>query len=499
MKPFEAGLMELRAALDAGELSSAELMAATLARIDRLNPSRNAIVARLDPDPLMKAAREADDAASRAGREGKGPAALATRLLHGIPQASKDTTASRDIVTTWGSPVFATHLPPADHVMVARMRAAGAIFIGKTNVPEFGYGSHSVNPVYGATGNAFAPALSAGGSSGGAAVAVATGMLAVADGSDVMGSLRNPAAFNRVLGLRPSAGLVPNLPSPEVFLPNLHTCGPIARSVADLSGLLSVQAGGDPGDPWSLPGDGQPFADLALALSRSDGPDAAAWLAASGGLRIGWLGDLDGHLAMEAGIIQACESALAVFEGLGAAVETCRLGMSPAEIWESWLTARSFQIAGAQAETYGDPAKRALIKPEAIWEIERGLDLKAADVHRASVVRTTFLRHWLALFDDFDFLALPSAQVRPFPNGIRWPEAIAGRSMDTYHRWMEVVLYPTLAGSPAISLPVPGADLVGVQLIGAPGADRQVIEAAAAYQLATVGFRGWSEGLALEA
>lgn len=504
MDPLDLGLMELRAALDARDLSSVELMTATLARVDAINPSRNAIVARVEPEVALAAARALDrDPATAAG-----PAEVPRRLLRGIPQASKDTTASRDIVTAWGSPLHANFLPDADHVVVARMRAAGAIFIGKTNVPEFGYGSHSFNTVYGVTRNAFEPGLTAGGSSGGASVAVATGMLSVADGSDVMGSLRNPAAFNRILGMRPTSGLVPNSPSPEGYLHSLATCGPIARSVADLAGLLAVQAGRDPRDPRSLPGDGAAFAELALDLAHGPSVEprerlgqagTGLRLAAGGAPRIGWLADLDGHLPMEEGILGHCEAALALFEGLGAPIAPARLGMSADEIWDSWLTARSFLIAGAQAALHADPQKRAQMKPEALWEIERGLGLSALAAHRASVSRTTFLQRWIDLFETFDFLALPTAQVRPFPAELRWPDQIAGRSMDTYHRWMEVVLYPTLAGSPAISLPVPGESSIGLQLIGPPGADLEVLQAAAAYQDAVVGPGGWRAGLRIKA
>ena len=506
MNPLDLGLMEMRAALDARELSSRELTAATLARIDALNPSRNAIVARVDGDAAMAAARERDEGLAARGTAADA-AGLRRRMLHGIPQATKDTTPSRDIVTTWGSPLHAGFLPAEDHVVVARARAAGAVFVGKTNVPEFGYGSHSFNTVYGVTRNAFDPALSAGGSSGGAAVAIATGMLAVADGSDVMGSLRNPAGFNRILGMRPTSGLVPNAPSAEGFLHSLGTCGPMARSVADLAALLSVQAGRDPRDPRSLPGDGTRFAELAIELGGKSARDPKDWLRRSAtrnerggsgdGVRIGWLADLGGHLPMEAGVLEACEAALAVFDDLGARTEPATLAMAPDAIWSSWLTARSFFIAGIQADLHADPARREQMKPEAIWEIERGLGLSALEAHRASAVRTTFLQRWLDLFDSYDFIALPTSQVRPFPVDIRWPDEIAGRRMDTYHRWMEVVLYPTLAGSPAVSLPVPGTELLGLQLIGPPGTDLAVLEAAAAYEGAVVGPRGWRAGLSL--
>ncbi|MGE0312294.1 MAG: amidase [Lautropia sp.] len=477
-------LREQRRALDRREFSCEELMAATLARVDALNPIHNAIVARVDPEAAHTAAR-ACDAALAAGPVDP------SRPLFGIPQAVKDTTATKDIVTTFGSPIFKGFRPPADALVAARARAAGAIFIGKTNVPEFGLGSHSYNSVYGVTRNARDPALSAGGSSGGAAVAVATGMLAVADGSDMMGSLRNPAAFNRVIGLRPSFGLVPNQPGLEQFMHSLSTAGPLARNVEDLALLLSVQAGFEPRDPRSLDGTGERFATFAHSPSP-DPADSLRTLARGGGrARIGWLGNLGGHLATEAGILEGCEAALGVFEGLGCVIEPASLGHSPESVWEVWLTLRHHQVAGAQGGNHANPAHRALMKPELQWEIERGLALSAQQVHVASVARTAFFQRWMTLFDGVDFLALPSAQVHPFPAQWHWPRAIGERQMDTYHRWMEVVIPATLAGSPAISLPVPGPACIGLQLIAAPRQDLSLLRAARAYQQATVGPGGW--------
>ncbi|RZI87157.1 MAG: amidase, partial [Variovorax sp.] len=343
------------------------------------------------------------------------------------------------VLTTLGSPLLATHVPASDAIMVERMKAAGGIVIGKSNTPEFGLGSHTYNTVFGATRNAWDPARSAGGSSGGAAVALALRMLPVADGSDMMGSLRNPAGFNHVFGLRPSQGLVPHGPLDEQFVSQLGTEGPMARHVEDLAHLLAVQAGRDPRAPLSVQGTwpGEP-----LDLSR-----------AGGALRIGWLGDLEGYLPMEPGILDVCESALQRFADDGCAVEPVAFGYDPARAWSTWLTLRAWLVAGKLAPLSTTEAQRARIKPEALWEIAQGEGLPAARVFAACAERTALYQHMRRLLERYDVLALPVAQVWPFPVEQHWPREVAGRTMDTYHRWMEVVIYATLAGLPAISVP----------------------------------------------
>ena len=337
-----------------------------------------------------------------------------------------------------------------------RLRAAGAIFIGKTNVPEFGFGSQTYNTVFGTTLNAYDQTKTAGGSSGGAAVALATRMLPLADGSDHAGSLRNPAAFNNVFGFRPSFGRVPT-EAADVFAATLTVTGPMARSVADLALLFSVQAGFDPRAPLSVR---EPADRVTAPL---DVPVA--------GRRIGWLGDLGGYLAMEPGILPLCEAGLRVLEGLGASVEPVSIGFPMAELWEAWTTLRSWGVAANLGEVYADPARRALLKPEAQWEIGRGLDVSGAAIARAQAVRTRWYLHMLALFERFDHLVLPTAQVFPFAADQPWPRAIAGREMDTYHRWMEVVLPATMAQLPSLNVPVGFGEAglpMGMQLIGRP-------------------------------
>ena len=484
------GLRELGAAIRARRVSCREVMGAFLERIAEVNPLHNAIVALRPAEELLAEA----DAHDRLLAEGRW-----LGVLHGVPQAIKDLAFTRGLVTTMGSRILRDSVPAMDSLFVERMRAAGALIIGKSNTPEFGLGSQTYNDVYGVTRNAHDPALTAGGSSGGAAVAVALGMLPVADGSDMMGSLRNPAAFNRVVGLRPSRGRVPGWPALDQFIAQLGIAGPMARTVRDCGLLLSVQAGHDDRDPLSLDGSGAPFAEWAAgaASAAADASAATADLALASGKRIGWLGDLDGHLAMQPGVLDSCRRALGCLEAIGCRVEPVparALGVPLPALWECWLVLRTVAAAPALFEHLRKA--RELMKPEAIWEAERGLAMSAEEVARASQVRTRFYQSWLRLFERHDFLVLPSAQVFPFDAAIHWPAEVGGRRMDTYHRWMEVVTYATLSGSPAISMPVPLADptkapapgdLAGIQIIGAPRDDLGVLRLAAAYEAGLAG------------
>lgn len=465
----------LAAAIAGREVSCREVMQAHLARIATVNPRHNAIVSLRDGDELLS---EADRCDVELGRNRACFDDSPRSFLFGIPQAIKDLVPTAGIRTTFGSPLLRDNVPAADALMVQRMKAAGCIVIGKTNTPEFGLGSHTFNEVFGATRNAFDRGKSAGGSSGGAAVALATRMLPVADGSDSMGSLRNPAAWNNVFGFRPSQGRVPAWPAQDAWLTHFGTEGPMARTVRDLALLLDVQAGHDPRAPLSLAVEA-PFAARLDAGDevRSDPP------------RIGWLGDLGGYLAMEPGIVETCALGLARLENAGCAVEPIALGFAPERIWDAWLTLRSWLVNTRIGPFLNEPTRRDLVKPEALWEHDRGALLSAAQVMAASVERTAFYQHVLALFDRFDALALPTTQVWPFDVSERWPHEIAGRAMDTYHRWMEVVVIATFAGLPAISVPVgfSGADLpMGMQLVGRPRGDLELLQLAKLYE-ATAG------------
>ncbi|NWE79338.1 MULTISPECIES: amidase [Pseudomonas] len=465
MSIVELDAIELSRAIHARQVSCHEVMQAYLAQVERFNPAVNALVSlRSDEDVLAEAVqrdRELDQGQSRG-------------WMHGMPQAIKDLAATKGLRTTLGSPLFAEHVPQEDAISVARVRASGAIIIGKSNVPEFGLGSQTYNSVFGTTGNAYDPRLVAGGSSGGAAVALALRMLPVADGSDMMGSLRNPAAFNNVFGLRPSLGRVPYGPAPDLFVQQLGTEGPMGRSVADVARLLSVQAGYDPRVPLSLKEDPAVFGE---PLQRD-----------FKGARLGWLGDYNGYLPMEDGVMSLCESALKDFAALGCEVENCQPEFSLERLWQTWLTHRHWLIQGSLGAAYADPQKRALLKPEAQWEVQGGLQLSAADVYQASVNRSDWYRALGKLFERYDFLLLPTAQVFPFDAQQPWPRIVAGREMDTYHRWMEVVIGPTLAGLPSMNVPVgfnPQGLPMGLQIIGPAQADRAVLQLAYAHEQLT--------------
>ena len=438
-------------------ISATELMAKTLARIDTVNPAINAIVALHPADDLMAEAKAADTTAP------KGP-------LHGLPIAIKDLAETKGLRTTYGSPIFADNVPTADSMMVARIRAAGAIIIGKTNTPEFGLGSHSFNPVYGTTLNPYDTSRSAGGSSGGAAVALATRMLALADGSDMMGSLRNPAAWNNVYGFRPSYGLVPSDPIGDTFLHQLSTNGPMARSIRDLSLLLQVI--------------GTPDARLPHGMATFQPlPDTSTM----SGTTIGWVGDWGGYYPMDPEILTLCETALEQMRELGATVVPFTPPIAPEQLWHAWTTLRSWAIAAKQAPLYQNPKTRDLLKPEMLWEIERGLSLSPLDIHNASIIRSK----WFAAFasqTEVDVMALPSAQIFAFNANWHWPKTVMGHDMDTYHRWMEVVVPASLTGLPALNVPVGFGKQglpAGLQLIGQRGADARILQLGQTWHAAT--------------
>ncbi|MDR0809435.1 MAG: amidase [Gemmobacter sp.] len=455
----ELGASELSRLIASGEVRPSEVMAAHLERVATVNGALNALVSLRDPDALMAEAQAADTAP----RKG---------WLHGLPVAVKDLVAVQGLRTTWGSPLFAAHVPQADDLIAARMRAAGAIFTAKTNTPEWGHGSHSFNPVFGVTRNPYDLSLSAGGSSGGAAAALAARMVPVADGSDMMGSLRNPAAFCNVYGFRPSWGLVPADAVGDAFMATLATEGPMARDIEDLARLLEVLAGENPEVPFCRPN--EPFADrLEISLK---------------GRRIGWLGDWGGAYGCETGILAQCESGLRVLEDLGAEVEPVAPPFPAEQLWQAWTTLRAFLNAGAKGAWRDVPEKWAALKPETQWEIAQGSAISATAVHEASEIRSRWYARAAKLFHRFDALVMPAAQVWPFPAEWRWPQEISGRAMDTYHRWMEVVVPVSLIGLPSLALPCgfgPGGLPTGMQLFGPVGADARILAMGEQYHRAT--------------
>lgn len=456
--------LDLSIAIKSKQVSCKEVMAAYLNHIERFNPKVNAIVSLQDRDALLKEAAERDAQLARGEYQG---------WMHGFPHAVKDLAPTKGIRTTWGSPLLDT-VPQLDAIFVERLKKNGAIIIGKTNAPEFGLGSQTYNPVFGTTLNAYAQSKTAGGSSGGAAVSLALRMLPVADGSDMMGSLRNPSAFNNVIGFRPSYGRVPNGPGGELFLEQLSCVGPMGRSIADVAMLLSVMAGPDPREPLSIEQNPAIFTEPLKHDFE--------------GTRLGWLGNFGGYLPMEPGVMELCQSSFKAFQAIGCAVEEARPDFPNEPMWEAWLKLRHWLVAGSISPLYNDLSKREKMKPEAQWEVEGGLNLTALEVYQASVARSAWYEAILKLFETYAYLLLPSAQVFPFDANVHWPKEINGRKMDTYHRWMEVVVPASLSGCPVINVPVGfnrDALPMGMQIIGRNHADFAVLQLAYGYEQAT--------------
>jgi amidase len=452
--------VELSQKIKAKQVSCVQVMQAYLAHIERYNHEVNAIVSLQDSGSLLRQAEQRDTQLSRGEYLG---------WMHGFPHAVKDLAATKGIRTSWGSPLLDS-VPDHDEIFVERLRRNGVILIGKTNVPEMGFGSQSYNAVFGTTLNAYDQTKCAGGSSGGAAVSLALRMLPVADGSDMMGSLRNPAAFNNVFGFRPSFGRVPSLGG-ELFFHTLSCDGPMGRSVPDVALLLSVMAGADPRSPFSIEQDASLFTNPLKRDFR--------------GTRIAWLGNFDGYLPMQTGILELCQKSFPAFETAGCMIEPAQPEFSPEELWNAWLTLRHSLSAASLAEFYNDPQKRAKMKPEIHWEIEGGIHVTAMELQRASQARSDWYRALLKLFQKFEYLLLPSAQVFPFDAQLHWPTEINGKKMDSYHRWMEIVLTATMAGLPALSVPVgfgPDGLPMGMQIIGRQHADLAVLQLAFIYE-----------------
>lgn len=455
---------KLSAAIRQRHVSCVEVMQAYLQRVHRYNPVYNAIVSMVDDDELLEQAAGADKELDAGRYRG---------WMHGMPHAIKDGADLAGMPTSRGSPIFAGRIAAADSLFVARIRSQGPIFIGKTNLPEFGMGSQSYNAVFGATGSAYDPALTAGGSSGGAACGLATHMLPVADGGDLMGSLRNPGAFNNVIGYRPTQGRVPDSGGGDLFYQQMGTDGPMGRNAGDTIRLLLTMSGYDPVEPLSL---------------RDPLPDASAFAAPNlRGLKLGWMGDFEGYLATEPGVLDVCESSLETLAGNGVVIEPCLPQYDMGRLWRTWLTLRHW-TRHRYRELYKDPETRKLLKPEAVWEIEGTFDTSAEQIYDAGVARADWYREIHSLLDQYDFLALPTAQVFPFPKVIHWPAEIDGTKMDTYHRWMEVVIGGTLGGLPVVNVPV-GFDArgrpMGMQVMGPFGEDQRVLEFALAYEQVT--------------
>ncbi|MFE3260326.1 amidase [Nocardia sp. NPDC059229] len=453
-----ASARELAGWLRARQVSAVEVVRAHLDRIERINPKVNAIVT-LVGEQALDAARAADQRMA-AGAE-PGP-------LHGIPMAHKDTHDTAGIRTTYGSPLLAQQIPERDELLVERLHAAGVITVGKTNVPEFGAGSHTVNPIFGATRNPYDLGKSAGGSSGGAAAALACGLQPLADGSDMGGSLRNPASFCNVVGFRPSPGRVPTWPDPYAWA-TLTVQGPMARTVADAALLLSVLAGPDPRSPIAITEPGSIFTG---SLDRD-----------LRGLRVAWSPDLGGAVPVDRAVREVLEPAVRVFSELGAVVTEDCPDLSGAE--QVFRTLRAWLFALALEPLL---AHRDLVKPSLVWNIEQGLALSGRDIAEAEVLHTMLFHRMREFFERYDVLLLPVSQVPPFDVELEYPDTVDGEPMYTYLDWMRSAYFISATGCPALSVPAGFTTAwlpVGLQIVGPHRADRLVLEVGHAFEQAT--------------
>ena len=456
---FDRTATELAALIQSRDVSAEAVMESHLQRIAAVNPSVNAIVTLL-PERALEAARSADR--DLAAGKPTGP-------LHGLPIAHKDLALTKGVRTTFGSRVFADFEPTEDSLTVERLRAAGAIMIGKTNTPEFGVGSQTFNEVFGVTRNPYALDRTAGGSSGGAAAALAARMVPIADGSDMGGSLRNPAAFCNVVGLRPTPGRVPFWPS-ELPWTTLGVEGPMARTVSDCALLLSAMAGPDPRVPISLPEPGETF----LRPLERDFRGVAIALSA----------DYGGTLPVEPAIVEAIERCREPLESLGGAVSNAVPDLSGADTAFKRLRAHFFATRSAALLE----AHRPLLKDTLIENIEDGLALSGPDIGAAEKLRATAFANLREFLTDYEFLVLPVTQVVPFDADIPWVRTINGEPMQQYLDWMRSCYYITVTGHPAISVPAgfTGDGLpVGLQIVGRYGDDFGVLQLAHAFEQAT--------------
>jgi amidase len=447
--------IEQRRLIERREVSATELLEAHLARLEAVNPLVNAIVA-LDPDVARRRAGEIDDAI--AAGDDPGP-------LAGLVTAHKDLTETADFTTTHGSPLFAGHRPAADSLLVARMKTAGAVAVGKTNAPEFGAGSHTFNEVYGVTRNPWSLERSAGGSSGGAAVALACRMVATADGSDTGGSLRNPAAWGNVVGFRPTVGVVPRVGPGNAWLP-ISTEGPMGRTVDDVALLLRVLAAPDGRDPMHRP------IDLSAALFPPSPPVRVAWSRQLG-------------VPVETSQLDVLTGTRQAMLDIGWQVVDDEPELALA--WECFRVLRAWSIANGPTAQFHDRIDE--IKATVQDEIHRGTALTQAEVATAYAQLAALWRETAAFFDrGYDVLACPVTQLSPFPVDTEYPPVVAGVQMSSYIEWMAACWRITVTGCPTLSLPA-GFDTdgipVGVQLVTRQGADVQLLRIAKALEEAT--------------
>ncbi|MDT4832241.1 Acylamidase [compost metagenome] len=454
----EMSAVALRGEIAAGRLSAREVVSAHLARIDAWNPHVNAVVT-LDAEGAMAAAAQADE--RQAGGHALG-------LLHGLPIVHKDSFLTAGMRTTYGSPLYRDFVPERDSLIVSRERAAGAITLGKTNLPEFGAGSQTFNKVFGATRNPYDLRLTAGGSSGGAAAALATGMAPLADGTDMGGSLRNPASFCNVVGLRPSPGRVPQWPTASPYN-TLTVAGPMARTVADVALLLAATAGSDARDPLAIEQDPARFLD---SLERD-----------FHGVRIAYAPTWGG-LPTEPAVEQALALRLPVFADLGAHVELACPDFAGADAAFQALRGQTFAV-GYEAALREN---RHLLKDTVIWNVELGLQQAAAAVVQAERDRAALFARMHAFMQTYEFMIGPVSQVLPFPLEQETVSRIGDAVMQNYIDWMRSGYYLSLTGHPAISVPcgftAEGLP-VGIQIVGRYRQEHALLQLAHAFEQAT--------------
>jgi amidase len=450
--------IEMARLIRAKKLSAREALAAHLTQIERVNPKVNAIVT-LVPELASAAAAKADEMQARG--ETLGP-------LHGLPVAHKDLLDTRGIRTTFGSPLYKDNVPTEDDIVVERMRRAGAITIGKTNTPEFGSGSQTFNTVFGATHNPYDLTKTCGGSSGGAAVALACGLVPVASGSDTGGSLRNPAAFCNVVGFRPSPGRVPN-PRAAFAWSTLSTSGCLGRSVADLAFALSTIAGPDSRAPLSINESGE---RLARPLNRG-----------FKGVRVAWYKDLGG-VPFDPRVRAVVDAHRKTFESLGCIVDQAEPDFAPAEV--AFRVLRAWNTANSYGERFR--AHPEAFKDTLTGEIEEGLRLTGMDVARAEEAHGQIWRRFQAFLKEYEYFVLPTTQLPPFEVNTPYPTEIAGVRFDSYIDWMKSCWYISATGNPAASVPAgftPEGLPVGVQIVGRAKADFSVLKLAHAFEQVT--------------
>ncbi|MFD3745390.1 amidase [Nocardia sp. NPDC058633] len=455
----DASAGELARRLRARELSAREVVTAHLERIEQLDPQINAIVT-LVADQALDAAAAADERLAHG---------LPVGPLHGIPIAHKDTHNTAGIRTTHGSPALADHVPHLSDVSIERIRAAGAITIGKTNVPEFGAGSHTFNPLFGPTRNPYDTTRSAGGSSGGTGAALAAGLQPLGDGSDMGGSIRNPASFNNVVGLRPSPGRVPLWPN-QTGWATQAVQGPMARTVSDVALLLSVMAGPDPRCPLSIEEDPAMF-------SRPLAGDL-------GSLRVAYSPDLGTSVPVDPSVAAIVEESAAVFSALGATVERACPDFTGAD--DVFRVLRGWQMATSIGAALGDLVEQ--VKPTLRANIEFGRGLTGADIGRAELVHSELFHRMREFFTRYDVLLLPTSQLPPFPVDIEYPEQVAGVAMDDYLSWMQSSYFVSVTGCPSLSVPAGFTAQglpVGVQIVGRHRGELSVLRAGYAFEQAT--------------